>query len=328
MFFRAAIVLTIGAQLAASRSISAEQSAGEPAVVRLMSFNTWNSGMHVDRGLQKIADHIVQAGADIVALQELMYPGLTSSLLQYLGSDWTGVERRAEGRDWPGLGIVTKFKLDRTSGHQTNHSVGATVLVRKDPHPEVKFRIWSFHANFTNYGPYNACSPMEESEKLRLIKHSEEIRTADIKQVLRAIDRHQPDQGDQPVLILGDFNEPSHLDWTEETKDVHCGLGYDWPVSQLLLASGFKDAYRTVKPNPILYPGITWSTVQKFMEFNKTQAEPQDRIDFIYYRGGSIRPIDASVYSGTQVIAPLPYIDGNDWPSDHFSVVADFQLIL
>lgn len=284
--------------------------------------------MHVEKGLQKIADHITQSGADIVALQELMYPGLTNSLLQYLGSGWTGVERRApQAKDWPGLGIVTKFKLDRTSGHQTNHSVGATVLVRKDPYPEVKFRIWSFHGNFSQYGPYNACrSEMGNEQKLKLLQRSEEFRISNIKQVLTAIDRQ--DISDQPVLILGDFNEPSHLDWIEETKEAHCGMAYDWPVSKLLLASGFKDAYRIVKPDPKLYPGVTWSTVQKLMEDNKTRSEPQDRIDFIYYRGDGIRPIDASVYSGSKLIAPLPHIDNNDWPSDHFSVISDFQLIV
>lgn len=38
------------------------------------------------------------------------------------------------------------------------------------------------------------------------------------------------------VILGGDFNEPSHLDWTEATKDMrdHYGLVVPWDVSVML----------------------------------------------------------------------------------------------
>lgn len=55
------------------------------------------------------------------------------------------------------------------------------------------------------------------------------------------------------VILGGDFNEPSHLDWTEETKGLwdHNGAVVDWVCSKLLYEAGFRDAYRVKYPNPI-----------------------------------------------------------------------------
>ncbi len=43
-----------------------------------------------------------------------------------------------------------------------------------------------------------------------------------------------------PVFLTGDFNSPSHLDWTEAvvgTRD-YVKFAVDWPVSQLLADVG------------------------------------------------------------------------------------------
>ena len=55
-------------------------------------------------------------------------------------------------------------------------------------------------------------------------------------------------------------NEPSHLDWKENTKNLwdHNGTVVRWDCSVLLENAGFKDAYRTKYPNPVTHPGFTF----------------------------------------------------------------------
>lgn len=52
------------------------------------------------------------------------------------------------------------------------------------------------------------------------------------------------------VILGGDFNEPSHLDWTEETKGLwdHNGAIVDWDCSKLL--------YRSRLPRCLSRPNI------------------------------------------------------------------------
>ncbi len=80
------------------------------------------------------------------------------------------------------------------------------------------------------------------------------------------------------VSISGDFNEPSWLDWTENTKSA--GMTpyvVQWPTTHALWEGGFKgDAYRTIHSNPVTYPGYTWTPFP-------AQIDTKDRIDITLY---------------------------------------------
>lgn len=48
--------------------------------IRVMTFNIWNSGSHVEEGLRKVAKHILLIDPDVVALQvHHYYPGFKTS---------------------------------------------------------------------------------------------------------------------------------------------------------------------------------------------------------------------------------------------------------
>jgi hypothetical protein len=71
---------------------------------------------------------------------------------------------------------------------------------------------------------------------------------------------------------MGDFNCPSHLDWTEATKAQHGGWAYKWPATSLL-QNGTKlvDTFREIHPDPAKVPGNTWSTTFAYTkEWNYT----------------------------------------------------------
>lgn len=75
-------------------------------------------------------------------------------------------------------------------------------------------------------------------------------------------------------------------------------------------------------------PGNSWSLVQKYnLEYNWTILEPQDRIDFIFFKGQNLRVKDSYLYSGDQPAKSMPDHKENDFPSDHYALVSDFYTV-
>jgi hypothetical protein len=85
---------------------------------------------------------------------------------------------------------------------------------------------------------------------------------------------------DVPVIMGGDFNTQSHLDWSEQFADApgHEGLVLAWPVMKLFEDAGFRDTYREAHPDAGKYPGRTWSPYFGF-------GYAPGRIDYILARG-------------------------------------------
>jgi exodeoxyribonuclease-3 len=109
----------------------------------------------------------------------------------------------------------------------------------------------------------------------------------------------------RPVVIAGDFNEPSHLDWTERAvKAGLCPSEVVFPVSRRLQKAGLVDAFRSAQPDEVAEPGHTWPA------HDPGYAHRADRIDFIYATEG-LQVISCSVLSS---------------PSDHHAVLAEVQL--
>jgi endonuclease/exonuclease/phosphatase family metal-dependent hydrolase len=122
-----------------------------------------------------------------------------------------------------------------------------------------------------------------------------------------------------PVVVTGDFNEPSHLDWTPRAANagIH-PIAVAWPTSQQLAALGFVDCWRTAHPDETARTGCTWTT-------EPAAREKHDRIDFVYARGCGLKLRSTRILGerrpeADRVVAP--------WPSDHRAVLAhvDFDV--
>ena len=112
-----------------------------------------------------------------------------------------------------------------------------------------------------------------------------------------------------PIIIAGDFNSPSHLDFIEETKARHKDLIIEWPVSKTITALGFKDAFRKIYPDPSKNYGETWSP--RFPESS------QERIDHIYFTPSRLECTSAKMLNQASP----------QWPSDHAAVLATFKVV-
>ena len=121
---------------------------------------------------------------------------------------------------------------------------------------------------------------------------------------------------EDPIFVVGDFNEPSHLDWTEAAaKAGHHPMKVEFPTSLMMAEAGFSDAYRTVHPDEVAKPGLTWSPVYE-------PAHPDHhfmRIDYVYFKGKGLKVTDAKIVGEDKEHADIVV---SPYPSDHRAVVA------
>jgi hypothetical protein len=128
-----------------------------------------------------------------------------------------------------------------------------------------------------------------------------------------------------PVFLTGDFNEPSHLDWTQEAADagLHFGRKVAWPASTAVVNKGLTDSYRELRPDEVTQPGYTWTPGSPAPTVDPNEVH--DRIDFVYYAGVNVAATQTQVIGyttsdGITDIAVQPY------PSDHRAVVTAFSI--
>ncbi len=150
------------------------------------------------------------------------------------------------------------------------------------------------------------------------IAGAKKTRARFIARLLRKI-RSLPDK-EAPVFVVGDFNEPSHLDWTDAAaKSGRHPIKVEFPTSLMMAQAGFTDTYRTVHPDEMAKPGFTWTPLKKADD----PTIHHDRIDFVYFKGKGVKVTDAKVIGENEenadiVVAP--------YPSDHRAVVATLTL--
>ncbi|KAK2754659.1 hypothetical protein FQN54_006792 [Arachnomyces sp. PD_36] len=277
----------------------------------VMSYNLWHEGTQVNNYHEKQVAFLSEANVDLVSFQESS-SDRTSALADALGweyfhgSDSTGIISR-----YP---IAEEYPLD----DRVN-----SVAVRVDL-GDSEINVRDVHLGYTPYGPYDFCFDGMTKEEV-LEREEESGRTPQIRDTMTLMESHLNNSESIPVLLFGDFNAPSQLDWTDDTADQHCGVGsFEWPTSKAPLDAGLVDALREVYPDPSTDPHITWSPIYKINDDYDGQDEPMDRIDFVYYKG-SLTPVAAdTLVRGTP--KPEPDHENNEWTSDHKAVIVTFQL--
>jgi endonuclease/exonuclease/phosphatase family metal-dependent hydrolase len=249
-----------------------------PYRLRVMTWNLWYGGTKVHDHRAKQLKVIAETDVDVVGLQET-YGTAAGELAEALG--W---HHRSSG---PNLGVISRFPITAALGDPDAGFYGAAGARIAVGDREVD--VWTAHLDSAHYGPY-ATEPLAH----------EEVRLAQLRDTLHRI-------GDAaPVVLVGDFNCPSHLDRPDT----------EWPVTKAAEEAGFADSYREAHPDPVRDPGHTWSPVHG-------HPEPQDRIDFVLHRG--LRVLDSrTCVTGTH--RTWPDVEDNDWPSDHAAVITTFSL--
>lgn len=307
LFVCLAVLLAFRAELTAAPE--------PPAEVAVMSLNCWHRFTKVNDGLAKAAAAIAQSGADVVGLQECSVE-VASQLAEKLG--W----QRADGaRD---VQIISRYPVVESYDvpkAEPARAIGAKIRLA----PGREIVLFNAHLSADHYGPY-AAFVAGATAKSVLAEEEKSKRAGQIAAVLDAMKPHLARANFAPVLLTGDFNVPSHLDWTAATAAAHGGIGpVAWPVSRRVEKAGLLDTFRVLHPDAAAVAGNSWSTLQK-------DPEPQDRIDFIFYRGSALRPVSSELYAtaiektiGAWGDDTAPIVD-NTWPSDHFAMLTKFAV--
>jgi hypothetical protein len=128
-----------------------------------------------------------------------------------------------------------------------------------------------------------------------------------------------------PVFLTGDFNSPSFHDWTASAIKPWKFRAYpvSWPVTGAVEAGGFKDSYRTVHPDPVTDPGITWPVKRPLAGWNPTKRDPFDRVDFVF-AAGAATPTASTLVGEPGGAGELASV--SPWQSDHRLVVSTFTV--
>jgi endonuclease/exonuclease/phosphatase family metal-dependent hydrolase len=270
-----------------------------PVAFKLMDFNIEYGGEEVD--FTKIIEAIKKADPDVVALQE--GEGNTRKVADALG--WPYASTRTQ--------LVSRLPLIDPPEAQ-----GRYAYVEVAPGKVVA--VSSVHLPSDPYGPYAVRDGSSPDEVITLEEQTRMPMLQDRLDVLPALVA----QG-IPTFLTGDFNSPSHLDWTEATVGLRPQVKYPlaWPVSTAIEAAGFRDSYRELHPDPVTDPGLTWWAARPLIDGYPDPSEPQDRIDIIYSAGpASVQ--DEKIVGETG--GPQVDVGVSPWGTDHRGVVGTFEV--
>ena len=185
-----------------------------------------------------------------------------------------------------------------------------------------RVRVMNLHLAHAPYQPFQLLRiPYENGRfittEAEAISEAWRTRGADVR---RAVDELASRRG--PAIVVGDFNQPSHLDWTQAAARAgHHPLRVRWPESSAFENAGFSDAYRKLFPNEVSHPGFTWTP-------NSRRDDPtdhHDRLDFVYYRGQTITPTRVRIIGEDTANADIVV---TPYPTDHRGVLVDFTLAM
>ena len=140
-----------------------------------------------------------------------------------------------------------------------------------------------------------------------------------------------------PVIVAGDFNCVSHLDYTRSTRHSKLNQSRVLPikVSRAMHQAGFSDSYRQANPDILKSTlGYTWTTVGMGFVYQQDKGfvpvdenpepeyrDPYTRIDYIYSCGSRLKAVSSSVISHHPSRSDRSF---PEFPSDHAAVLTTF----
>lgn len=288
--------------------------ASEPVPVRVMTFNVWVGGEAGGQPIEQTAAVIRAGRADIVGIQESrggevngVRPDITKRLAAILG--WHSLEQ-GDGR-----AILSRFRIVGPTGGDR----GALVEL---PGGQL-LQVFNLHLYYAPYQPYQLLRiPYENGAFIstgdEAVREARAARGKEVDSVLEAL-RPALWTG-LPLVLTGDFNEPSCLDWTEAAVLAkRCPVRVDWPATRRLAEAGLIDSLRALRPDPVAHPALTWTPTTR----EDDPRDRHDRIDFVFHAGAGVRPLEAALVGERKERAEIVV---EPYPSDHRAVVVAFEI--
>ncbi len=313
----------------------AERTAGvTPDIIRVMSFNLWHGGDAGGQPIEQSVRVIEAARPDVVGLQE------THGLPRALARDGRG--RQADGLhelqiEGPRPDRAAElaailgwncFDQGERRAILSRHRLSSATLgrwgVRVDLPSGWAFFLFNAHLMYRPYQPYQILRiPYEDDPFLEteaeVIQAARAARAAQVESLLSGT--HAAQASGLPLFLTGDFNEPSHQDWTEAAARAgRCPIKVEFPSTKRLTDAGLIDVYRHFHPDAVARPGYTWTPTRA----EEDPLDHPDRLDFIFAGGGGATPQRIEIVGEDPAHADIVVVP---YPSDHRAVVATFALV-
>lgn len=316
--------------------------------LKVLQWNIWQEGTMVPGGYEAIVEEIARIEPDFVTLSEVRNYKNTRFCDRIVAS------LREKGKTYYSFfsddsGLLSKYPITDS----------VTVFPLNDDHGSVyklttsvkgyQVAVYTAHLDYLNDAYYNVRgydgSTWQEIPVLQTVYEVLEVNDRSLRDdAIRCfIAESKKDIAEGKIVLLGgDFNEPSHLDWVRETKDRydHNGLIIPWTVPLLLDNAGFIDAYRMRYPDVLAYPGFTFPADNPLMPVEKLtwapKSDERDRIDYVFYyphpalelkdavvfgpKGSIVKGKRVEETSDDRFLGPLGV-----WPTDHKGVLVTFE---
>lgn len=319
--------------------------------IKVLQINIWQETTMVKGGFNGLVDEIIRLDPDIVLMSEVRnYKGIQfvprlRDALRLKGKAYHGETSKLD------VGILSKHPILKQGPNCPEAPDAGSVLKALIDIGGRTIAVYSAHLDYTHYACYlprgydgvtwkKMRQPITDATTIEKANH-ESMRDEAIRHVIS--DARKEIEKGHPVFLGGDFNEPSHLDWREDTKELydHRGAVVGWDCSVLLEEAGFEDSYRVKYPNPVTHPGFTYPADNADASLERLDwapdADGRDRIDFIYYypakgiklkdvsvvgpRGSIVRNQRTDEKTKDKIVEPHSV-----WPSDHKGVLATFKI--
>jgi exodeoxyribonuclease-3 len=285
--------------------------AGAPvSSLKVLSFNVW----HADEGnvasVNKLREIIQTSGADVIGVQE-MQTSAGASIAAALGFNYY----QQSGGD---VQVISRYPITAAASGDLG------VQIELSPGQN----IWLFNAHLSAYPyqPYDLRDDKLAMNEAAVIAAAYIARGGATANYLNGM--AAAFNSGSPVFFVGDFNEPSHLDWTAEAAAATSrpfDLKVEYPTSKQIVDAGMTDSFRAVYPDEVAKPGYTWTPGEPYP--NVASNEVHDRIDVIYHRGHGVTATAAAT------IGPIDGDPNTDisvagYNADHRAVLATYSLSL
>ncbi|MCH8979035.1 MAG: endonuclease/exonuclease/phosphatase family protein [Armatimonadetes bacterium] len=290
----------IGSRTVYRRALSDAELTDDPALPErrerftVLAFNIWHAGKEDgEEGFKRLLDTMREADADIVCMIETYGSGPEIA-------DEMGYSFYLRSTN---LSIHSRFPIGRTFDYFKAFNFGGAEIKISQTQTLRVFDTW------LHYLPSTQADISGDKTVNAILKGEMETRGGEIKEILKQIARVLAESDEYPVIMAGDFNSGSHLDWTEGTKHRYNGYVVPWPVTVQMEEAGFIDAFRTIYPDPLENFGRTWSP--RFKE------ALQYRIDYVFHHGPRLRPVSAKVFDSHP----------GGFASDHAAVLVEYEWV-
>jgi endonuclease/exonuclease/phosphatase family metal-dependent hydrolase len=264
----------------------------------VMTFNIWYGGVQVD--FAQVARAVREADADVVGVQEP--EGNLRRLAAATGMPYVD----------DSLHLISRYPLFAVGSGAERFAYVALDL-------DHVAAIGNVHLTCCPYGPEEAAGGKGPKRVLRLERS---LRLPEIRPYTRRLGSLA--RRGVPSFITGDFNSPSHLDWTAavaEARPERVPFPLAWPVSRALARAGFSDSYRVAHPDPVATPGYTWTPGTPAPRIRR--KETLDRIDWVM-AGGRARTLASKLVA--EAGGPDVDIGLDPYGSDHRAVASTFAV--